>query len=380
MSNNRRWIQLQRDREKQGWQAKKPGRKARHSAFLTDEFVASLVADGTEYAVRDTIFPAFGVRVYTSGTKTYFFRPQERGTKKIIFLGRSSATLAAEARSRAQSIERRFANGGSIAEFSSPSTSRKVDDAFRVYIDGWSGSSAWRKKIENVFGRAVLPCLGHKMLTDLRAEDFETVFEEYRSSYGRRQCRYMASAFLTWCTKTGRLKTNVLKGLPSHPPTQRSRNPVDLDAVELALVWDACDLLPENWTQVIRLVIALAEPIDNVLKLDSDGRSSPDGPVHRHLRTQSFSREYFRQIAEGRDGLLFVGRDHRSPMQFQSRMIERIRAELYWMGRFSMGDIVQASSRHLTTLRQPNTEWNELHPRAVRFVNAPLPVEDEVEI
>lgn len=190
----------------------------------------------------------------------------------------------------------------------------------------------------------------------------------------------MASAFLTWCTKTGRLRTNVLKGLPAPPKPRRSRNPVKLDAYALGLIWDACDLLPEKWTQAIRLVIALAEPVDCVLQLDADGRSSPEGPVHRYLRVPSFSREYFAHITEGREGLLFTGRDKRSPMQFQSRTIERVRAELYWLGRFSIGDIAQASSKHLTTLRKPGAEWNELHPRAVRYRDASLSVDDEVEL
>lgn len=376
----RRRKQQKKERERLGWEARPPGRKPRHRDFLTDELVASLRAEEKEYAVRDIECPAFGVRVYRTGTKTYFLRPQRRGTKKIIFLGPSVKLLTTEAREKARSIERHLANGGSIAEFSSPSTTRRVEEAFRVYLAGWSGSIIWRRKIENAFIRDILPNLGHKALAELRAEDFEAVLANSRSSYGRRQRRYMASAFLTWCTKTGRLRTNVLKGFPASPKPQRCRNPVILEPYELALIWDACDLLPKKWTEAIRLVIVLAEPIDYVLKLDADGRTDPSGPVHQHLRPPIFSREYFTHIADGREGLLFTGRDKRSPMRFQSRMIERLRTELPWLGRFSMGDIVQASSRYLTALRQPGAKWNELHPSAVRFDDGSSSVDDEVEI
>ena len=380
MSQNRYRKRQLAEREALDWKAKTPGRKARCRDFLTDEFVASLPARASEYAVRDIECRAFGVRVRPTGTKTYFLRPLNRGTKKLISLGHSEEILTAEARGKARSIERRLANGGSVAEFSSPSTTRRFEDAFRVYIAGWGGTPTWRQKIERTFDHDIIPHLGHMLLTDLRVEDFKAVLAYCRSSYGRKQQRYMASAFLTWCTKTGRVRTNVLKGLPASPRPRPSRNPVELDAYELELIWDACDLLPEKWTQALRLVIVLAEPIDSVLKLDADGRSSPEGPVHQHLRSRSFAREYFTHISDGREGLLFIGRDKRSPMQFQSRIVEFIRAELHWLRRFSMGDIVQASSRHLTALRQPGAEWNELHPRAVTFKDASPSVDDDVQI
>jgi len=379
MSRRRRKQQKQ-ERERLGWEARPSGRKAHHRDFLTDELVASLRSEEKEYAVRDIECPAFGVRVYRTGSKSYFLRPQKRGTKKVIFLGPSARLLTAEAREKARSIERHLANGGSIAEFSSPRTTRRVEDAFRVYLASWSGSTVWRRKIENAFNLSILPHLGHRALADLRAEDFEAVLGNSQSSYGRRQRRYMASAFLSWCTKTGRLRTNVLKGLPASPKPKRQRDPVLLDRYALELIWDACDLLPKKWTEAMRLVIVLAEPIDYVLKLDAEGRTHPRGPVHRHLRQPRFSREYFAQVAQGRDGLLFAGRDKRSPMQVQSRMVERVRTELWWLGRFSMGDIVQASSRHLSTLRQSGAEWNELHPRAVRFDDGSASVDDAVEI
>ena len=380
MSRNRRWKQRQKDREKLGWQAKKPGRKARHRDFLTDELVASLPAVPSEYAVRDIEFPPMGVRVRPTGSKTYFFRPQRRGTKKVIFLGSSKKVLVAEARAQARSIERRLANGGSIAEFASASSTRTVADAFKVYFAAWRGTATWRRKIENVFGRNILPHLGHKAITELRAEDFEPAIGGSLTPYGRRQSRYIASAFLTWCTKTGRLSANVLKGLPSMPRPRPTRNPAKLDSNDLGLIWDACDMLPEQWAKAIRLVIALAEPIDNVLRLDADGRLTPEGPVHRHLRPPCFSRAYFMHVAEGCNGLLFVARGKHAPMRFQSRMIERIRTELYWLGRFSMGDVVHAASKHLTDLRQPGMRWNTLHPRAVYDPHPPPAESDGVEI
>lgn len=380
MSRTRHRKRQQKDREALDWRPKTPGRKARRRDVLTDQLVASLLPEDKEYNVRDIECPAFGVRVRPTGTKTYFLRPLTHGTKKLISLGRSVEILTTEARRKARSIEYRLANGGSIAEFSSISTTRRFEDAFRVYIAGLVCTPTWRRKVERTFDHHILPQLGHMALGDLRAEDFDAVFANGRSSSGRTQQRYMASAFLTWCTRTGRLRTNVLKGFPVFLKPEAIRNPVELDAYELGLIWDACNLLPEKWTHAVRLAIVLAEPIDSVLKLDADGRSSPEGPVHRHLRSASFSREYFTHISNGREGLLFVGRDKRSPMQFQSRVIECIRAELNWLRRFSMGDIVQASSQHLATLRQPGAEWNELHPRAVIFKDASPSVDEGVEI
>lgn len=378
MAGNRKWKRWKMDREKLGWQAKRPGRKARHREFLTDELVESLEPEASERTVRDTAIPALGVRVRPSGTKTYFFHPLGRGTKKIISLGRSSQLPAEEARLKARSIQRHLASGGSIAEFTAPSSTHTFRDASVVYLRTMKVSVAWREKIENAFHRHFVPRIGSNRLSELRLEDLESVIANCPSAYGRRQRRYMLSAFLTWCTKTQRLKSNVLKGLPASPRPHAMRKPVELDAYELSRIWEACEHLPGKWPHAIRLSIALAKPVNEVLALR--GIEKPSEPVPEYERPKCFSQAYLMHIAEGQTGSLFVAPGKFRPMQFQSRIIKMIRTELPWLGRFTMGDIVQGSLNSLTILREPETQWNEFHPDSVRHVSPAQAPDEEIEI
>lgn len=374
------WEQRKKRREKWGWEPRRPGRKANRQETLSDAYVDALLPEGSEYCVYDTWQECEGlslyVRVRVNGSKTYYVRQLGRGSKTVVRIGATHETSIFEARGKVRQIAQVLERGGSFSQFGPPAR-ETVRDAFRRYPAG-KESESWRKRIERTFELHLLPKIGDITLKHVRLEDLNFALSDCSTDYGKRQRRYILSAFLTWCAKTNRIAVNPLKGMPALPRPLARRKAVDLGRFELEQIWDACSILPGKWPEIIRLTIATGKPIAQVLA--TRGMLKAHEVKQASRAASRFAEAYRISIASGQDGYLFQARGKAEPLQFQSRVIALLRHEVRWAGSFSIGDIVSGSNRHFTILREAKTQWDELHPATVRYINPPLPDSEEVEI
>lgn len=331
------------------------GRKAASKEDLTDELVASFVPGTREYAVHDYGQPGLFVRVRTTGSKTYYYRP--KGRKKALSLGSAEHLNVAEARLKAQLITLHVRGGGSINAMSAKSNEGTVRQAFEAYLKLSEYSSDWWVRVHREFTRVILPAIGDTKLAELTPEHVEGVIAQRTTYYGRRNLRVIISAFLSRCVFTGRIKYNFLKGgLAISRPEPRERMRLDWNA--LRYVWEACDELPPVWRDAFRLVIASGLSIREVLQLPSNAGLTWSMEDHHF---GPLATELLATIPRPAGPYLFAAPGKWSPMTFQQGMLKRLQKAAD-IGSFTAGDLSRASNRIAPVMSRRGLEWDDLLP------------------
>ena len=376
--------QEQRRKRGQQWYLppRRPGRRARRSERLTDEYIESLVPEEKEYSVvdlaTDNDFDRLILRVRPTGSKTFYYRRLGEGNKRKVLIGPFGEFLTHEARGKVREISRLLENGGRLTQFVNSRSGQTVRDAFSEYIRAKDFSEKWRARTKATFETHLLPRIGDIHLPAITFDDLQSAIKACSSDYQKRQRHGMLSAFNSWCVKTGRVESNLLKGRPSPPRPRRVREPLEIDQWELFRIWDACDQLPGKWPEAVRLAIAQGKPISEVL--ETRGFLTSEQAAQRLRKSTCFADAYRLQVAGGKEGYVFTARGKDEPLQYQSRVIKILRSQMPMWLEFSMGDIVRGSIKSLAILRDSKTQWDEIHPEAVRYINPPKPDFEEVEI
>ncbi|EAQ29844.1 hypothetical protein NAP1_03690 [Erythrobacter sp. NAP1] len=376
------WEKRRKRRDAWGWERKNSGRKARRSASFSDEYIENLIPEDRDYPVYDLAMDSDVDRllliVRPSGSKTFYYRRLGEGDKRKVRIGIFGKLLTHEARARVREISRLLDRGGSLSQFINSRSGQTVQDAFRIYIGNQDFTEEWEARTLATFEKHLLPRIGKLRLPAIKFEDLERALAGCKTDHQKRQQREMLSAFLSWCVKTGRIPSNPLKGRPAPPRPRRLRQPVDLGEQELHWIWDASANLPGKWCEAIRLTIAQAKPISEVLQ--TRGYLTQAQKERELSETTCFAHAYLLQVAGGREGYVFSARGKSEPLQFQSRISQILNSQMPMPLNFSMSDIVRGSIESLAILRESKTQWDEIHPAAVRYINPPQPEIEEVEL
>lgn len=312
----------------------------------------------SEYAVHDFDQPGLFVRVRPSGNRTYYYRPHGGSNQRAVRLGNAEQLTVSDARLKSRRIDDQLANGGRISELSSKAaagTVRKAWVAFRP-----RAGSEWANRIERVFTSSVLPIVGDVKLANLTYSQLDRIISESPTYYGRRNLRVVISGFLSWCVSTRRVDTNVLKGgRRDRRPKPRKRRL--FDGPELRVIWDACEVLPDRWRDVFRLVIASGLPVREVLRLPANvltfWRDGAElfGPL---------ATELIQGMRPMGIGWLFSAPGKTRPMAFQQGMLKRL-CGVADLGPFTTGDL-QRSSVAVSPMRGGSGfEWKDFLPPVV---------------
>lgn len=350
-----------------------PGRKAFNRASLTDEGISILTPNDCEYTVHDNEVPGLFVRVRPTGSKSFYYRPRGRRQKHAQFIGAHENTSVRIARSRALKCVHALQNGRSDLVFAEASRSIRLGAVFATYREKWNGSATWKSRIDRRFERIFLPTLREVCISDLSLAQIQAAIATADVSEATaEEALTMLSSVLSWCVRCGKLDHNLLRGRERIIRLRHPRRTILLDRTDLQRVWDAATNLPTPWDKVVRLTIILGEPVSTVLAIRSDGSVELlDGSLNLLPIKDSFGRAYFDQISDKSTGYLFASKRTKKPLQFQSRIHSMLRAELNWIGPFSIGDISRSAASEMMMLRQADAKWDEFHPSRVQLPKPP---------
>lgn len=180
---------------------------------LTKRNLDSLEPTGKRYFVWDDALQGFGVRVETSGRKTFLCRYRSLGVRRQYTLGRYGTITPDQARAEARRIL------GSVSLGNDPAHERQERNAavsfselFDAYLAG-HGPKLKPKTLEDYkcgINKHVLPVIGKQKAENVTVKDINTVHVRLAGHPHRanRVIAYISSVF-SWAAENGNIERNI---------------------------------------------------------------------------------------------------------------------------------------------------------------------------
>lgn len=254
----------------------------RAPAQLTDLKVRHLEPDPAgEYIQGDTLVPGFGVRVRSSGAKSYVVMKRLPGRTKPtrITLGRVDDLGLSDAREQARKDIAATRQGIQV-NFEKRRARRRLRqaEADTGYAPGTFGETAERyiqseckalsrgRDIESIIRRHLIPAWAHLPLDALRRRDLTEQLDPVVAS-GRTQAahklREVAIRIVNWAIDRGDIEVNYLaspsRGRRRAGIIRRTRRTRVLNNDEIRAIWRACDEIAWPFGEFVRLALLLAQ-------------------------------------------------------------------------------------------------------------------------
>jgi Arm DNA-binding domain len=168
--------------------------------------------------VWDSQLPGFGVRIRSSGHKTYvlFYRARNRKRIRKLTLGSAKAINATKARRQAREILGQIAAGKDPADERLAYRDASLQIAFAAFKSAHlpEVSREHARHRERIFERHFLPKLGDKVLSKISRAEIKEIIDRIAKKHKVAACNAHRgfSAFLSWCVEHGLIEHHVLRG------------------------------------------------------------------------------------------------------------------------------------------------------------------------
>jgi integrase len=230
-------------------------------ARLTELGVSKLAPPASgRIEIFDSTLPSFGVRLTSSGTRSFFVMTRVRGTLRRVTLGSHPAIRLADARrlAREAMAMARLGNDPSASKRAARRPAeRPVERVIQDYIaraQKARGRRAWRE-VERSLSRELAPWQGRPIESITRADVLElldAIVDRGSPAMANLLLRHLKH-FMGWCLERGLIEASPAAGIRA-PAEMRSRDRV-LTEPELAAVWAACGTLGWPFGPLVRLLI-----------------------------------------------------------------------------------------------------------------------------
>ena len=208
----------------------------------------------------DSTLPGFGVRVTSSGVRSFFVMTRVRGTLKRVTLGNHPTLKLADARTAAReamAMARLGNDPSAVKRAARRPAERPVEQVIEDYIaraQKARGRRSW-PEVERSLTRELAPWRGRPIESITRADVLElldAIVDRGSPAMANLLLRHLKH-FLGWCLERGLIEVSPAAAIRA-PAEMRSRDRV-LTEVELAAVWTACDTLGWPFGPLVRLLI-----------------------------------------------------------------------------------------------------------------------------
>jgi len=195
---------------------------------ITKRFLDNLAPSARDQIMFDDALPGFGVRIKTSGTKSFVLRYRQDGRSRSFTIGKVGALTPDQARKEARKLL------GDIARGADPSLSRQIDraaprvaDLAADYLERHAIPTKRPKSVRDdrsMLNRIILPALGNRKVETISRRDIEKL----HLSFSDRP--YAANRLLALLSKMFNLAVawqwradNPTSGIPKFPEPKRDR-------------------------------------------------------------------------------------------------------------------------------------------------------------
>lgn len=222
------------------------------STNLTDSIVRSAKVQDKRFDLYDAKVRGFGIRVQTSGTKSWFVmrRVNGRMTRKVI--GRYPAMSLADARNDAAALLSKMARGVT----SKMDNDFFFDDVVEEWIERDQQKNKTRQQVRNAIELHVRAALTGRKIDSISKSDINKIIDKISDSGAGVQANRVLAflrRFFNWCIERDLLKSNPTLGIPK--PTREFGRDRVLSLSELRAVFSAAENLGYPYGPLIQMLI-----------------------------------------------------------------------------------------------------------------------------
>lgn len=234
----------------------------RSEVRFTDAYIRNLKARAVRYDVFDAACAGFGMRVSTSGTKSWIVLSRNMHRKTRATIGRYPQLPLLEARQRAVMVLREMADG----EFQRSNELVYFSNALDEWFEKDQAQNRSVEQVRKTMQLHVIPHLKDFKLLDVQKRDVMRIVDRVGASAPVQANRVLSfmKRFFSWCVERDLLVISPANGL-SKFKVETSRERV-LKSHELINVWQATFELGYPFGPLIRMLTLTGQRLSEVAK------------------------------------------------------------------------------------------------------------------
>jgi integrase len=251
----------------------------RSTDYLTDRRIRSLKAEGQQYEVTDGAVPGLALRVFPTGSKSWFLRYGPQEARQRIVLGPYPSLSLEAARNKARELVAgvKIVGRDPMAEKRAARTARRKAEAgtFEALAVAYLEEHAKRRKRlrawkedERKLRVEVLPVWGSRPAAEIRRADVRALLETIAAERGgvcANRTRALVSRVFSFGMEKERVESNPVHGVKRvYVETPRERV---LTEEELRTLWPLLDRLQPAVAAAWRLILLTAQRPGEVLSM-----------------------------------------------------------------------------------------------------------------
>jgi integrase len=228
---------------------------------LTDNVLRSVQAQAVRYDLYDAQVRGLGVRVGTSGLKSWFVMTRVGGRMTRRTIGHYPRIGLKEARIRGAEELGKMARG----EVEAPAKKQFFHEVYGEWLQRDQGSNRTVSQVRSAMERHVLPKLGQRRLDSIKKADVLKLIDGIRDSGAVVQANRVLAflrRFFNWCLERDYLDKNPTIGI-AKPTKEVARDRV-LSSDEIAQVLRAAEAMGFPFGPFVELLVLTGQRRDEV--------------------------------------------------------------------------------------------------------------------
>lgn len=243
---------------------------------LTELAIRKAKPADKRYDIFDASVRGLGLRVATSGTKSWFIMRRFKGRMLRSTFGRYPDMTLAQARQKAPEVLADMADG-------SPQGQRKADP-FKVVLEEWFKKDQEKNKsfqqVRIAMYRHALPALGNMPLGSITKRDLNNLIDKIvqdGSPVAANRVLAFIKRFFSWCRERDILEQSPAETIKP-PSSEKIRDRV-LTLGEIKSIWIACNQIGYPWGPIFQLLLLTGARLREISEASWNEVSIADGTL-----------------------------------------------------------------------------------------------------
>ena len=262
---------------------------------LTELTIRKAKPADKRYDLFDASVRGLGLRVATSGTKSWFMMRRFNGRMLRTTFGRYPEVALAVARQKAPSVLADMEDGQTVGQ--------RRTDSFRIVLDEWlKKDQAKNKSVHQVkvaMYKHALPAFGPIPVASITKRDVNRLIDKIvdaGSPVAANRVLAFTKRFFSWCKERDILELSPAESIKP-PSREKIRNRV-LSLIEIKAFWAACNQMVYPWGPIFQLLLLTGARLREVSQASWDEVSIADGTLDLPARRTKNGRPHQIQLSD----------------------------------------------------------------------------------